>query len=137
MPLLGLLETNTIGYYTDQVRRYLPQATIVTLNSIAEFFEGRGEELDALAYTAEAGSAWSLLYPAYTVAIPQPAPTIPVAYLLPRGDWEMVGFINTWLELKKRARTIDALYDYWILGKNAVPQQPRWSVLRNVLHWVK
>ena len=27
---------------------------------------------------------------------------IPVAYLLPRGDWEMVGFINTWLELKKR-----------------------------------
>ncbi len=49
----------------------------------------------------------------------------------------MVGFINTWLELKKRDRTIDALYDYWILGKNAVPQQPPWSVLRNVLHWVK
>jgi hypothetical protein len=62
---------------------------------------------------------------------------LPVAYLLPRGDWEMVGFINTWIELKKRDRTINALYDYWILGKNAVPQQPRWSVLRNVLHWVQ
>jgi hypothetical protein len=39
--------------------------------------------------------------------------------------------------LKKRDRTIDTLYDYWILGKNAVPKQPRWSVIRNVLHWVK
>jgi hypothetical protein len=29
-----------------------------------------------------------------------------------------------------------ALYDYWILGKNAVPTPPRWSVIRNVLHWV-
>src|SRR5262249_14820411 len=127
-----------VPYYIESVRQLLPQATIVTLNSPAEFFEGRGEELDALMVSAEAGSAWSLLYPAYTVAIPQPGVwKYPVAYLLPRGDGEMVGFINTWLELKKRTRTVDALYDYWILGKNAVPQQPRWSVLRNVLHWVK
>ena len=45
--------------------------------------------------------------------------------------------MSTWLELKKHAKTIEALYDYWILGKNAVPRQPRWSVLRNVLHLVK
>ena len=134
-PRIGILDA---PYYINAVRRLLPQATIVTLNSINEFFEGRGEELDAFVSFAETGSAWSLLYPAYTVAIPQPdVLKIPVAYLLPRGDWEMVGFINTWSELKKRDRTIDALYDYWILGKNAVPQQPRWSVLRNVLHWVK
>jgi len=29
---------------------------------------------------------------------------------------------------------IAALYDYWILGRNAVQQEPRWSVMRNVLH---
>ena len=29
---------------------------------------------------------------------------------------------------------IAALYDYWILGRNAVQHEPRWSVLRNVLH---
>ena len=46
-------------------------------------------------------------------------------------------FINLWLELKKEDRTIASLYDYWILGKNAVPTPPRWSVVRNVLHWVK
>ena len=71
-----------------------------------------------------------LLSPAYTVAIPQPkVRNLPVASLLPRGDGEMVGFINTWLELKKRDRPIDALYDYWLLGENAVPQQPGWLVL--------
>jgi hypothetical protein len=31
---------------------------------------------------------------------------------------------NLWLELKKEDNTITALYDYWILGKNAVPTLP-------------
>jgi ABC-type amino acid transport substrate-binding protein len=134
-PRIGVLN---VPYYVDKVQRFLPQATIVQLNSITEFFEGKGEALDAFLYSAEAGSAWSLLYPAYTVAIPQPGVLKgPVAYPLPRGDRELADFINVWLELKKRDRTIETLYDYWILGKNAVPRQPRWSVLRNILHWVQ
>jgi hypothetical protein len=47
----------------------------------------------------------------------------------------MVNFINLWIELKKEDKTITALYDYWIPGKNAVPTPPRWSVVHNVLHW--
>ena len=134
-PRLGV---PNLPYYINKVQHFLPQATIVPLNSITEFFEGKGEELDAVLFSAEGGSAWSLLHPAYTVAIPQPGVLKgPVAYILPRGDREWVDFINVWIELKKRDRTIDALYDYWILGKNAVPKQPRWSVIRNVLHWVK
>ena len=134
-PRIGVLN---IPYYVDKVHQFLPQATIVQLNSITEFFEGKGEALDAFLYSAEAGSAWSLLYPAYTVAIPQPGVLKgPVAYPLPRGDRELADFINIWLELKKRDRTIEALYDYWILGKNAVPKQPHWSVIRNILHWVQ
>ena len=58
----------------------------MVLNSAREFFEPRGEELDALVFSAEAGSAWSLLYPAYTVAIPQPdVLAVPLAYPMPRG----------------------------------------------------
>jgi ABC-type amino acid transport substrate-binding protein len=134
-PRIGVLN---VPYYVDGLRRALPQATMVPLNSITEFFEGKGEELDAFLYGAEAGSAWSLLYPAYTVAIPQPGILKgPVAYPLPRGDRELVDFINVWLDLKKRDGTVARLYDYWILGKNAEPRQPRWSVIRNVLHWVK
>jgi Na+/H+-dicarboxylate symporter/ABC-type amino acid transport substrate-binding protein len=130
-PRIGVLN---IPYYIDKVRRYLPQATLVVLNSAREFFESRGEELDAFLFSAESGSAWSLLYPAYTVAIPQPdVLAVPLAYAMARGDQEWVNFINTWIELKKKDRTIATLYDHWILGKHAVPKQPRWSLLRNVL----
>jgi len=127
-----------VPYYIDKVRQYVPQATIVVLKSIREFFERRGEDLDAFVFSAEAGSAWTLLYPAYSVAIPQPdVLAVPLAYPMARGDPELVSYINTWIELKKKDKTIASLYDYWILGKNAVPKQPRWSVIRNVLHWVQ
>lgn len=39
--------------------------------------------------------------------------------------------------MKRRDGTIDALYSHWVLGKQAVKRQPRWSILRNVLHWVE
>lgn len=127
-----------VSYYIEKVRRYLPQAEIVRLSSIAEFFEQHGDNLDAFVYSAEAGSAWSLLYPAYTVAVPQPdILAAPTAYAMARDDQELVDFMNVWIELKKKDKTIQSLYDYWILGKNAVPKQPRWSVIRNVLHWAE
>jgi ABC-type amino acid transport substrate-binding protein len=120
--------------YVDKVRHYLPQATFVLLNSAREFFESHGEDLDALVFSAESGSAWSLLYPAYTVAIPRPdVLAVPLAYPMARGNQELANFINSWIELKKKDRTIATFYDHWILGKHAVPKQPRWSVLRNVL----
>jgi ABC-type amino acid transport substrate-binding protein len=134
-PRIGVLD---VPYYIDAVRHSLPHATLVMLHTVTEFFDQRGEDLDAFVYAAEAGSAWTLLYPAYTVVIPQPdVIAIPLAYAMARGDPELVNFINTWIELKKRHGTITALYDYWILGKNAVPQPRRWSVIRNVLHWVE
>ena len=127
-----------VPYYIDKVRRYLPRADIVLLESLQEFFENRSEDLDAFVYSAEAGSAWSLLYPAYTVAIPHPdVVKAPFAYAVARGDQKMLNFVNTWITLKQRDRTIESLFDYWILGKNAAPKPPRWSVIRNVLHWVK
>jgi ABC-type amino acid transport substrate-binding protein len=127
-----------LPYYIAIVKRYLPHAEIVPLASIQAFFEPSGEDLDALVYAAESGSAWTLLYPAYTVAIPQPdVLAAPLAYPIARGDQEMVDLMNHWLTLKQKDRTIAALYDYWVLGKNAVAASPRWSVVRNVLHWVE
>jgi ABC-type amino acid transport substrate-binding protein len=133
-PRIGVLN---IPYYIDALHHYLPHATLIILNTVTEFFEQHSEDLDAFLFVAEAGSAWTLLYPAYSVVVPQPDVfVIPLAYPMARGDPELVNFINTWIALKKRDRTIAALYDHWILGKNAVPQPRRWSVIRNVLHWV-
>jgi hypothetical protein len=39
--------------------------------------------------------------------------------------------------MKRRDGTLDALYGHWILGKTATKRAPRWSVVRNVLHWAR
>ncbi len=83
------------------------------LNSVREFFEGRGENLDAFLYTAEDGSAWSSLHPAYSVAIPQSdVLAVPSAYAMHSDNQKMVDFMNVWIGLKKKDRTIPTLYDY-------------------------
>lgn len=127
-----------LPYYSSKVREYLPQAELVLLNSPREFFMRQGDDFDALVYSAEAGSAWSLIYPAYTVAIPHPdVLRVPLAYAMSRGDRELVDYVNTWVDLKKEDQTISALYEYWILGRNSAEQKPRWSIIRDVLHWIK
>lgn len=126
-----------LPYYVSKVRDYLPQAKVVLLDSPREFFTRDDSDLDALVYSAEAGSAWSLIYPAYAVAVPHPdVLAVPLAYGTPRGGREWVEFVNAWIDLKKKDRTIASLYDYWILGKSTAQKEPRWSVVRNVLHWV-
>jgi proton glutamate symport protein len=45
--------------------------------------------------------------------------------------------MNNWIELKRKDGTIDAIYKHWILGQETTLRQPRWSIVRNVLHWVE
>ncbi len=117
---------------------FLPDtAEIVPMEDIASHFEERLIEIDALLLSAERGSFWTLLHPAYSVVVPQPnVVQVPLAYPVARGDLEFAQFMTRWIELKKGDGTLDALYDYWILGTNAEPRKPRWSILRDVLHWV-
>jgi Na+/H+-dicarboxylate symporter len=125
-------------YYISLVHRLLPHAEIVPLSTARVFFKDKGEELDAFVFSAESGSAWTLIYPDYSVVVPLPDPiAVPVAYAVARGDHDMLEFLNIWLGLKKRDGTIKKINDHWILGKGAGKQEPRWSVVRDVLHWVK
>jgi ABC-type amino acid transport substrate-binding protein len=112
-------------YYINMFRDHLPEAEIVLLRSPREFFREKAGELDALVYTAEAGSAWSLVYPDYSVAVPHPLVlAVPLAYPVKRGDRDMVDYVDVWIELKKKDGTIQRLHG------------PRWSVVRDLLHWV-
>jgi Na+/H+-dicarboxylate symporter len=122
-------------YYMTKIREYLPHADLVVLDSPRQFFSGDKGDLDAMAYSAEAGSAWTLIHPAYAVAIPRPdILAVPSAYAVARGERELIAFLNTWIELKKKDQTVEALYDHWILGRSRAAVEPRWSVIRNVLH---
>ena len=125
-----------IPYYAEKIRELLPAATILPFDDLQALLE-EGSPAEAIAFPAERGSAWTLIYPRYTVVVPEPSRVrLPLAYAMARHDQAFASFINSWVELKRKDGTIDALFDYWILGRNAAPTAPRWSVIRNVLHWV-
>lgn len=123
-------------YFARRLGRLLPQARIVYLEAAEDFFTGGDQGADALMLSAEEGNAYAYRYPQYAVARTARAGGLPAAYPVPKGDVEMMEFVSHWVELKRREGSIDALYEYWILGGAAKPQKPRWSIIRDVLGWV-
>jgi len=128
-----------LPYYVQKVKERLPEADVRIVSDFTTFFMSDDHDgLDALVFAAERGSAWTLMYPRLSVVIPEPdIVKVPLAYPIGGGDLAFGRFINTWIELKRKDGTIDGLYKYWILGQDAAPKQPRWSIMRNVLHWTK
>ena len=128
-----------VSYYAEKVDTGLPNVTLSRFQSVEAMFNGTtAGDLDGLVLTAERGSAWTLMHPEYSVVVPTPGLIkVPLAYPIARHDAAFAAFIDAWIELKKKDGTIERLYDYWILGRNATPTQPRWSIIRNVLHWVE
>ncbi len=126
-------------YYVQKIKERVPQADVRIVPEVKPFFVTDDQMgLDGLVFAAERGSAWTLMYPKFSVVIPEPdLVKVPLAYPIGGGDQVFVRFINTWIELKRKDGTLDGLYKYWILGQEAVPKQPRWSIIRNVLHWSK
>lgn len=124
-------------YYFEKLKFVLPYAEIVAVESPQEFFQGKRDDLDALIISAEGGSVWTLIYPEYQIVIPEPVSKAqPVGYPISRGDPDLLNFVDSWIELKKKDKTIDRLYNYWILGIEAEERGPRWTIIRDVLHWV-
>jgi Na+/H+-dicarboxylate symporter/ABC-type amino acid transport substrate-binding protein len=120
------------------LRGYLPNATLVELDSIKDFFS-KPDVADALLTTDKIGKAWALLRPEFGVAVPKPHLFIyEVAYPVPLagGSHAFLEYLNHWLTLHQTSGEIAEQFDYWILGKTPYRKKPRWSVIRNVLHWV-
>jgi len=124
-------------WFQQKHRERYPNIDTVVLGSPRDFFEGTGNGagVDALLFNAEAGSAWTLLYPQYQVVIPGDRPTrVPLIYpYAGSDDLVMDEFIDNWIMLKNNDGTIDALYDYWILGRGTEKRTRRWNILRDVL----
>jgi ABC-type amino acid transport substrate-binding protein len=126
------------SYFLPKVINFLPRADIIEVDSVEEYFTTNKHGLDALLFDAEGGSAWTLRYPKYKVVVPKPhISKIPMAYPVSNDDREFADFLSQWITLKKNSLESRRLYDHWILGVDAEPRHPRWSVIRNLLGWVK
>jgi len=123
-------------YFMQKIRDELGDVDIVPIDRMDELFAPHDPPLDAGVATAERGSAYTLLHPDYSVAVPKPRLLkVPLAYIVAGRDSAMVSMINTWIELKRADGTIDELFSYWILGQNPTARAPRWSIIHDVLGW--
>jgi ABC-type amino acid transport substrate-binding protein len=128
-----------VPYYVDEIKRRAPALKLELMDKLNQIEDDlKKGTVEAVALPAERGSVLTLLYPKYTVVVPEPGIIkIPLAYPVARRDQDWAQFLNTWIELKRRDGTVNALYSHWILGKRAGKPEPRWSVIRNVLGWVE
>ncbi len=118
--------------------RDYPNVQIVVLDDTRDFFErqGGGAEADALLLSAEAGSAWTLLYPSYKVVTTWGGGVaVPLVYLIAGRGNTMGEAIDDFIVIAQSAGIVQRAYDYWILGQGAEVEAPRWSIIRDVLRW--
>jgi Na+/H+-dicarboxylate symporter len=123
-------------YYKKPLKELFPNIELVKIDSVRTYLRGKVGNLDAVVVSAEVGAAWTLLYPEYSVVVPKGLKFIaPSAFGLPSGEVELSSFMNTWLDLKEKNGVMDKLYRHWIMGEGQTKSGPRWSVIRDVLHW--
>jgi ABC-type amino acid transport substrate-binding protein len=96
------------------IKRSLPNTDIVILETYREFFTDNPRGVDGLVISAEAGSAWTIIYPSYSVVVPMPQIKAHAGLAMPLGDSDFADFVDDWLELKKTSGFINTLYDKWI-----------------------
>jgi ABC-type amino acid transport substrate-binding protein len=129
--------TLNLQYYLSKLAELMPNARLQPQSDIEALFRTHAPNVDAIALPAERGSAWTLMYPEYSVAVPTPGTIrVPLAYPIGKHDEHFASFINSWIALKRKDGSFDAAFNYWVLGRDAATRRPRWSILRNVLHWI-
>jgi hypothetical protein len=122
---------------THYLERYFPNAQLEPISELRPYPRGQLEHLDAVVFSAEAGSIWTLVYPDFSVAVRQPEVVrIPMAYPMAAGDQRVLDFFDNWIELKHQDGTLRRLDEYWFQGKNVKKDAWRWSILHDVLGWV-
>jgi hypothetical protein len=128
-----------IGVFDDPVlrpalARVFPRAEIVVVpdyNALPDF-----TKIDAAIWTLEQAAALARSHPGITAVVPKDVgnPFL-FTYLMPPHSDEMVHFVSYWLDLRKADGMHTRELNYWLLGQPRTQASPRWSVVRDVLHW--
>ncbi|QOL24747.1 cation:dicarboxylase symporter family transporter [Thalassotalea sp. LPB0316] len=116
--IIGIPET---FFYKDAIAKFFTGAQVWEISTPRLFFKEKYQHIDAMLYGAPSASGWNLLYPDYTVVVPTPRlEPVSLAFALSRDDNQFERYIRNWILMKKKNKTIDKLFNYWIAGKPPV-----------------
>jgi Na+/H+-dicarboxylate symporter len=132
------LQIAAYGVFVSAAKRHFPQAII------KEFVNDEPPMAPLLNGSAEV-ALWSDLQAfAWTLSHPKFVPIdyegqlgkIYFAYPVSLASRAWIEFLNNWLSLKQQSGFKNNMTRYWLKGEDIQEHPPRWSILRNVLHWV-
>ena len=144
MKKIESMEELTLGatsfrYQEASIHDAFANAKLVEVSTPRKFLRGEMPEVDALIYTAETASAWTLIYPQWSVVVPKGLhKKSPMAFALPRNHPEWQNFVNTWLDYQLKSGLGEKAYKHWILGEiKKEKTEKRWSIAKDVLGWMQ
>ncbi|AOW78570.1 hypothetical protein A3Q34_18020 [Colwellia sp. PAMC 20917] len=116
--IIGIPET---FFYQTAVERNFIHNKAWKISTPRLFFKEKHQHFDGMLFGAAAASAWTLLYPEYTVIVPKPvlAP-ISMAFPINHNDQAFELFMRNWINMKQQSKVIDKLFNYWISNKAPV-----------------
>ena len=130
------LVIGAVGAYQTILARHFPLATKYEGSTIDDLVNSH---VQAWLWSTVSAYIWCIGHPDYTVMqYDDLLGKAFYAYPAKTGSYDFISLVNNWIELKTQSGFVKTQYDYWILGEkpeNAFQQ--RWSIIRNVLHWIR
>jgi proton glutamate symport protein len=117
------------------VRNLLPPAKVVSVDNY--YGLPRFEDFDAALWTEAQAVALARTRRGITAVRPADfGNPFLFTYIMPGNSPEFLRYVNYWLKLEETGKFVQQMTDHWIQGQRLPNTKPRWSVIRDVLHWV-
>ncbi|WP_157473839.1 hypothetical protein [Lentisphaera araneosa] len=114
--------------FIKAIEQKAPNLEMEFISDEREYFSEKND-FDALLISAEAGSAWTLYHPGYSVVIPKPSVhRYALACAVAERDADFLTYLNQWLKVQEINGFEEENYNYWILGKGAEVEKKRWCL---------
>ena len=116
-------------------KKLFPAANIEVVTGYDALLQDKS--IDAGLWTLDQAKAWAEANPGFTAVVSADlgAP-LSMAYLMPPNSPLFIRYINEWMALQRANGFERRTSDYWLNGVPRESLEPRWSVIRNLLHWL-
>ncbi len=96
------------------------------------------DSFDAALWTLYQAKAWAEANPGFSAVVPDDlGGPLSMAFLMPPNSPVFERYVNGWLALQRDNGFLRRIGDYWLKGEPRSNGEPRWSIIRNVLHWLE
>lgn len=127
-----------IPSFISLIKGHFPRTHIVVVDDSPTAIENafKNNQIDAYFGFAVTADPWILNHPQYISVTPAglSAP-FSLAYMVQKTSPQFLNFLNYWLKLKADSYLEKRTYKHWILIHPIPDTSPRWSIIRDVLHW--